>query len=95
MIPMELKDKIDTLYLYLESNKKNDDAKRVEEIREMLRDESETEIRLGLKWLVSMCSVKYLGDVNIKEFDNPYSWWNFLGEISSLCNKILSEKDSN
>ena len=33
------------------------------------------------KRLIAMCNPRYLGNLNIAEFDNVYEWWNFLGEI--------------
>ena len=33
--------------------------------------------------LSSMCSPRYLGDLHIEEFPDPYMWWNFLGEIKA------------
>ena len=29
-----------------------------------------------------MCNPKYLGDLNIAEFDSVYEWWNFLENIA-------------
>ena len=28
-----------------------------------------------------MCYPRYLGNLYIKEFPDPYKWWNFLAEI--------------
>ena len=35
------------------------------------------------KRLIAMCNPRYLGNLNIDEFDNVYEWWNFLADISS------------
>ena len=28
------------------------------------------------KRLIAMCNPRYLGSLNIEEFDNVYEWWN-------------------
>ena len=35
------------------------------------------------KRLIAMCNPRYLGNLNIAEFDSVYEWWNFLADISS------------
>lgn len=79
------------LYQYLEGNGKTADAIRIKEIKNALLDEKNDNKNVQLKRLGAMCSVKYLGDVNIKEFNNSNDWWNFLGRISVLVNKELCE----
>lgn len=31
----------------------------------------------------ALCSVKSLGDLYIREYDNVYDWWDFLSEVVS------------
>lgn len=92
MIPKELQDMIEQLCQYLRLNGKVEDGKRIEEIGELLKKGSKADIVIGLKRLSAMCSVKYLGDLNIKEFDNPNDWWNFLSGISKLSNQVLNKE---
>ena len=33
------------------------------------------------KEIKAMCNPRYLGNLYIKEFPDPYKWWNFLAEI--------------
>ncbi len=40
------------------------------------------ESEIAKKRLIAMCNPRYLGNLNIAEFDNVYDWWNFLGEIA-------------
>ena len=39
------------------------------------------------KRLIAMCNPRYLGNLNIEEFDNVYEWWNFLADISSKAKR--------
>lgn len=34
-----------------------------------------------------MCNPRYLGNLYIKEFPDPYKWWNFLAEIKNQLNE--------
>ena len=36
---------------------------------------------LSIKKIKAMCNPRYLGNLYIKEFPDPYKWWNFLAEI--------------
>lgn len=92
MIPKELQDMIDNLCQYLYLNGKVDDGKRIEEIGGLLKKENNADIIIGLKRLTAMCSVKYLGDVDIKEFDTSNDWWNFLSRISKLSKQVLNKE---
>lgn len=37
----------------------------------------------SIKKIKAMCTPKYLGNLYIKEFQDPYEWWNFLAEIKN------------
>ena len=39
----------------------------------------------AMERLIEMCNPRYLGDLNIAEFDSVYNWWNFLAEISQMA----------
>lgn len=81
---------IEQLYDYLINNGNNADANRINEVKKSLQEDG-VEKKQQLKRLIAMCSVKYLGDTNIKEFENPYDWLNFLGNISEQAKKVLAD----
>ena len=75
-----MKEKISKLYEYLVNNDHIQDASRVEMIlNEYIQNNSLSE--LSKKRLSAMCNPRYLGNLYIKEFSDPYMWWNFLAEI--------------
>lgn len=75
-----MKNKLELLCDYLKENGYEEDSKRVQEImKSILQGDSEN----AKKRLIAMCNPRYLGNLNIKEFDNIYEWWNFLEDISS------------
>lgn len=77
-----MKKKLELLCDYLRKNGYEDDSKRVEEIMNaIIKEDSEN----AKKHLIAMCNPKYLGDLNIAEFDNVYEWWNFLSDISLMA----------
>lgn len=87
----ELQDIVEELYRYLITNDKAEDASRIQDIKNSLKNGNVLDNKQSLRRLVAMCSVKYLGDVDIKEFDNPNDWWNFLSKVSALSNEVLNE----
>lgn len=79
-----MKKELQLLFYYLRQNGYDDDSRRVEEImHDITNDNSE----IARKHLIAMCNPRYLGDLNIKEFDNIYEWWNFLSDISLKAEK--------
>ena len=75
-----MKKKLELLCNYLKKNGYEDDSKRVEEIMyDITKEDSEN----AKKRLIAMCNPRYLGNLNIAEFDSVYEWWNFLADISS------------
>ena len=75
-----MKKKLELLCNYLKKNGYEDDSKRVEEI---MHDITKADSENAKKCLIAMCNPRYLGSLNIEEFDNVYEWWNFLEDISS------------
>lgn len=75
-----MKKKLELLRDYLKKNGYEDDSKRIEEIMHDITDKNSQNAK---KRLIAMCNPRYLGNLNIAEFDNVYEWWNFLAEISS------------
>lgn len=73
-------DNLKKLYQLLVSNNYLEDAKRLSEI---ISDVEVGASEMTKKRIVAMCNPKYLGDYNIKEFENVYEWWNFLSQIKS------------
>ena len=81
-----MKKKLEVLYYYLEKNGYEDDARRVLDIAaDIEKDNSEN----AKKRLIAMCSPRYLGDLNIKEFSSAYECWNFLEDISLKAKESL------
>ena len=75
-----MKKELELLCNYLKKNGYEDDSKRVEEI---MHDITKADSENAKKRLIAMCNPRYLGNLNIEEFDNVYEWWNFLADISS------------
>ena len=74
-----MQEELKLLYNYLRENGYNQDATRIEEVMEEI---SKNNSESAKKRLVAMCNPKYLGDLNIAEFDSVYEWWNFLENIA-------------
>jgi hypothetical protein len=90
MVNGELIKKLNQVSSYLsnngrlsEGNELEDYAKRIQEA-DITKQELD-EIKMSI---LSRCDVRWLGDVHIKEIQNPYEWWNLLGSIKSLAEKI-------
>lgn len=79
-----MKKELQLLCYYLRKNGYDDDSRRVEEI---MHDITNNNSEIARKCLIAMCNPRYLGDLNIKEFDNIYEWWNFLSDISLKAEK--------
>ena len=80
-----MKEKITVLYNYLESNNHMQDAFRIAEILGEY-DKNGNLSELSRKRLKAMCTPRYLGNLYIKEFSDPYEWWNFLAYIKkNIC----------
>lgn len=75
-----MKKELELLCDYLKKNGYEDDSKKVEEI---MHDITKANSENAKKRLIAMCNPRYLGNLNIDEFDNIYEWWNFLADISS------------
>lgn len=79
-----MKKELQLLCYYLRKNGYDDDSRRVEEI---MHDITNNNSEIARECLIAMCNPRYLGDLNIKEFDNIYEWWNFLSDISLKAEK--------
>lgn len=44
----------------------------------------------SIKKIKAMCTPKYLGNLYIKEFQDPYEWWNFLAEIKNSIDIVYN-----
>ncbi len=72
-----MKGKLNQLYEYLLNNHYTEEAKKLKDtLEEEVSDDT-------IRRLKEMCTPRYLGDLYIREFDNAYKWWNFLGEVST------------
>jgi hypothetical protein len=78
-----MKEKLAILYNYLESNNHMQDASMIAKILDEY-DKSGGLSELSIKKIKAMCNPIYLGNLYIKEFSDPYKWWNFLTEIKNL-----------
>lgn len=79
-------DKLLQLYNILLNNEYYQDADRIKEI---MNEIAKGATEVTAKRLIAMCNPRYLGNLNIKEYSNAYEWWNFLGSISELAEKII------
>lgn len=75
---------LNKLYDYLINNGYKDDANRIKDIQS---DLVSSEKEMAVKRLVAMCNPRYLGNLVIKEFEDVYQWWNFLGKIAEEAKK--------
>jgi hypothetical protein len=78
-----MKEKLTILYNYLESNNHMKDASRIAKILDEY-DKNGGLSELSIKKIKEMCNPRYLGNLYIKEFSDPYKWWNFLTEIKNF-----------
>ena len=70
-----MKKELELLCNYLKKNGYEDDSKRVEEI---MHDITKADSENAKKRLIAMCNPRYLGNLNIEEFDNVYDWQIYL-----------------
>ena len=77
-----MKEKLTILYNYLKNNDHMQDANRIAKILDEY-DKNGDLSELSIKKIKAMCNPRYLGNLYIKEFPDPYKWWNFLAEIRS------------
>lgn len=75
--------KLNQLYQYLLNNHHTAEAQK---LRDILEKEVSDD---AIKQVKEMCHPRYLGDKYIREFDDAYKWWNFLGEVSEEVEKKL------
>ena len=68
------------LYNYLKNHDHMQDANRIAKILDEY-DKNGDLSELSIKKIKAMCNPRYLGNLYIKEFPDPYKWWNFLAEI--------------
>ncbi|MDE7435424.1 MAG: hypothetical protein K2N01_06355 [Lachnospiraceae bacterium] len=79
-------EKLSQLYKILVNNEYYQDAER---IKELMNEIAEGATDTTEKRLIAMCNPRYLGNLNIKEYESVYEWWNFLGSISELASKEI------
>lgn len=90
MISTELIEKLKQTSYHLINNGRNTEANELEDIIMKLQDTniSRPELEELKKKIISRCDIRWLGDIQIKEIGNPYEWWNILGGIKSLAEKL-------
>lgn len=80
-----MNDYLSKLYEYLKNNGYQDDANKIKEIQDKLKVGHN---KIVIQRLIAMCNPRYLGNHVIKEFNDVYQWWNFLGEISETAKNL-------
>lgn len=90
MISTDLIKKLKQTSSHLSNNGRNTEAGEIEEIIKQLQDPDISEAGLEelKKKIISRCDIRWLGDIHIKELANPYEWWNTLGSIKSLAERL-------
>ena len=75
---------------YLTNNGRNLEARELENLSKQLQDVNVSKEKLEeiKKDIISRCDVRWLGEIYIKEIGNQYEWWNFLGSVKSLAEKL-------
>lgn len=90
MVSGDLISKLKQASSYLNNNGRITEASEFEDFAKRLKEVNinRQELEEIKKSIISRCDIRRLGDIHIKEIANPYVWWNFLGSIKSLAEKI-------
>ena len=90
MLKADLVSKLNETSKYLTNNGRTLEATELENLSKQLQDVNVSKEKLEeiKKDIVSRCDVRWLGEIYIKEIGNPYEWWNFLGSVKSLAEKL-------
>ena len=84
-----IKEKLLKLHEYLVNNMHTQDASRIELILDEYIQNNHLS-NLSKKKIKAMCNPRCLGSLYVKEFSDPYVWWNFLAEIK----KEIEQQDT-
>lgn len=83
---------LNEIEMHLISNEKSVDAERINKIRLQIKNNSSREVLThAILKFIAMASVKYLGDIQIKEFYSPYEWMNYLSKTVELAKSVLKD----
>ena len=75
-----MKDKLLKLHAYLVNNVHTQDAYIIATVLDEYVQNNYLSA-LSIKKIKAMCNPRYLGSLYVKDFSDPYEWWNFLAEI--------------
>ncbi|WP_298844982.1 hypothetical protein [Clostridium sp.] len=90
MLTTDLIIKLNDASKYLDNNNKTIEANELRGLTKQLQDvnmskEKSQEIKQNI---LNRCDVRWLGEIYIKEVKSMYDWWNLLGEIKELAEKL-------
>ena len=90
MVKTDLINKLNQASKYLTNNGRTLEANELENLSKQLQDVNVSKEKLEeiKRNIVNRCDVRWLGEIYIKEIGNPYEWWNFLGSVKSLAEKL-------
>lgn len=90
MVTTELINKLNEASKYLKNNDKTLEANELESLSKQLQEVNidKEKIEEIKKNILNRCDVRWLGEIYIKEMGSPYKWWNFLGDIKVLAEKL-------
>ena len=90
MLRTELINKLNEASKYLKNNDKTLEADELESLSKQLQEANISKDKLEeiKKNILNRCDVRWLGEIYNKEMGNPYKWWNFLGDVKALAEKL-------
>ncbi|WP_026881390.1 hypothetical protein [Clostridium akagii] len=90
MVTVELINKLSEASKYLSNNDKTLEGNELESLSKQLQEVNGSKEKLEeiKKNIIIRCDVRWLGDIYIKEMGSPYKWWNFLGNVKALAEKL-------
>ncbi|WP_298841479.1 hypothetical protein [Clostridium sp.] len=90
MVTTDLIMKLNDASKYLNNNNKNIEANELDDLSKHLKDAniSKADLEEIKKNIVNRCDIRWLGEIYIKEMATMYKWWNFLGEMKILAEKL-------
>jgi len=90
MVTTALITKLNYASKFLNNNNETIEANELEGLSKQLKDAniSKADLEEIKKNIVNRCDIRWLGEIYIKEMATMYKWWNFLGEIKILAEKL-------
>lgn len=90
MVTTALITKLNYASKFLNNNNETIEANELEGLSKQLKDAniSKADLEEIKKNIVNRCDIRWLDEIYIKEMATMYKWWNFLGEIKILAEKL-------